>query len=162
MGRWLTALKKHENPPETNPQNLHKSPEPIIEGFEGAASGDLVNFSDKAEPFLRVLTVPVSGNCENSPPDPDAFEERLAILEYDAGLSRAEAEQLAIAGDDTAPKTDAELYADALRQIEPCGYGPVAVFLGWGAGRASAAECELRQAGRLAYDNTGRGRLVNI
>jgi hypothetical protein len=43
-------------------------------------------------------------------------------------------------------KLDAEVYADTLQLIGPCGYGPVAVFLGWGATRTANAEAELRQA----------------
>lgn len=57
------------------------------------------------------------------------------------------------------PLPDAEAYVEALRQIGPCGYGAVAAFLGWGATRAGKAETELRLAGRIAYDSTGRGRL---
>lgn len=58
-------------------------------------------------------------------------------------------------------KSDAETYADALRLHGPCGYGGIAAALGWGAGRASVAEIELRKAGRIVYpDKTGRGWLV--
>lgn len=161
MGRWLAALKKHENLPETNLQNPQKPPKPIFEGFEGAASDNLANFSDDAVALLGGLSVPVSGKSENLHPDPDAHEERAAILEYDAGLSRAEADRLAMAGDDAAPKSDAELYAEALRRIQPCGYGPVAAFLGWGMTRAANAETVLREAGRIKYDHTGRGVFVD-
>lgn len=59
-----------------------------------------------------------------------------------------------------APKSDAELYAEALRRIEPCGNGPVAAFLGWGMTRAANAETVLREAGRIKYDHTGRGVFV--
>lgn len=60
-----------------------------------------------------------------------------------------------------AGKGDAEAYADALRLHGPCGYGGIATALGWGAGRASVAEIELRKAGRIVYpDKTGRGWLV--
>lgn len=61
----------------------------------------------------------------------------------------------------SAAKPDVEHYADALRLIGPCGYGPVAVLLGWGATRAADAEVELRQQGRVVYDRTGRGRLAD-
>jgi len=160
MGRWLAALKKHENPPETNRQNPQKCPEPIFVGFVGDASSHNQKNSDAPEAFLSVLSVPVSGKSENSQPDPHAYEERAAILEYDAGLCRSDAERQAAVetGYQPEPKSDAEAYLDALREIGPCGYGPVAVFLGWGAGRASAAEIELRQAGRIVYDRTGRGK----
>ncbi|MBN9241911.1 MAG: hypothetical protein J0I98_03875 [Mesorhizobium sp.] len=160
MGRWLAALKKHENAEIENRQNPQKSPEPIFVGFVGAASAHTQNNPDAPEAFLSVLSVPVSGESKNSQLDLDAVEERAAILEYDDGLHRAEAERQVAAeiGYSAPPKPDADLYADALRQIGPCGYGPVAVFLGWGAGRASAAEIELRQADRIVYDRTGRGR----
>ena len=165
MGRWLTALKKHESPPETNRQNPFSD---SSVSFVSLLSEDFANYSDpRGDNGKGVLSVPVSRECEISPADRQAdFEERAAILECDGGLSRADAERQAATETrqirPVSPQTDAELYADALRQIEPCGYGPVAVFLCWGAGRASAAECELRQAGRIAYDHTGRGRLVNI
>lgn len=55
---------------------------------------------------------------------------------------------------------DVEAYADALRLHGPCGYGGIASALGWGMSRASAAEAELRKAGRIAYDKTGRGTLI--
>lgn len=58
------------------------------------------------------------------------------------------------------PAKDAEAYAMALREIGPCGYGAVARRLGWGATRAGQAEAVLRLAGRIVYDRTGRGRLV--
>ena len=60
-----------------------------------------------------------------------------------------------------AGRSDAEAYADALRLHGPCGYGGIAAALGWGAGRASVAEIELRKADRIVYpDKTGRGWLV--
>ncbi|MCO5083865.1 MAG: hypothetical protein M9955_19685 [Rhizobiaceae bacterium] len=61
----------------------------------------------------------------------------------------------------TVQKSDAELYAEALRRIQPCGYGPVAAFLGWGMTRAANAETVLREAGRIRYDHTGRGVFVD-
>lgn len=61
---------------------------------------------------------------------------------------------------DSDPVKDAEAYAMALREIAPCGYGAVARHLGWGATRAGQAETILRLAGRIVYDRTGRGRLV--
>lgn len=57
-------------------------------------------------------------------------------------------------------KSDAELYADALRTHGPTSYGAVGVILGWGMARASRAETVLRNAGRIQYDNAGRGCLV--
>lgn len=74
-----------------------------------------------------------------------------------AKLALAPAEDNSIDGD---PTKDAEAYALALREIAPCGYGAVARHLGWGATRAGQAETILRLAGRIVYDRTGRGRLV--
>ena len=161
MGRWLAALKKHENVPETNRQNPQKSHVSIIGGFGGAASGNLANFSDDADALLGVLGVPVSGKSENSHPDPDACEGRSAILEYDAELSCAEADRMATVGGDATPKSDAELYADALKRHSPGSYGSIGVVLGWGMTRAANAETILREAGRIRYDQTGRGVFVD-
>jgi len=72
-------------------------------------------------------------------------------------LAQAQAEDKSIESDSA---KDAEAYALALRQIAPCGYGAVARHLGWGATRAGQAETILRLAGRIVYDRTGRGRLV--
>lgn len=57
------------------------------------------------------------------------------------------------------PRSDADQYAEALHYIGPCGYGPIAVVLGWGVTRTANAEDELRKAGRIIYDQTGRGTL---
>lgn len=61
---------------------------------------------------------------------------------------------------DCDPTRDAEDYAVALGDIGPCGYGAIARHLGWGATRAGQAETILRLTGRIVYDRTGRGRLV--
>ena len=74
-----------------------------------------------------------------------------------ADLALAHAEENSIESD---PAKDAEAYALALREIAPCGYGAIARHLGWGATRAGQAETILRLAGRIVYDRTGRGRLV--
>lgn len=57
-------------------------------------------------------------------------------------------------------KSDAEIYADALRIYGPSSYGALACVLGWGAGRSSAAETVLRKAGRIAYNRIGKGTLI--
>lgn len=59
-----------------------------------------------------------------------------------------------------AMKADAENYAVALRLHGPSGYGPLARVLGWGMTRTAQAEAELRRQGRVVYDRTGRGWLV--
>ena len=55
------------------------------------------------------------------------------------------------------PKSDAELYADALKRHSPGSYGSIGIVLGWGMTRAANAETILREAGRIKYDHTGRG-----
>lgn len=57
-------------------------------------------------------------------------------------------------------KSDAEIYADALRIYGPSSYGALACILGWGAGRSHVAEGILRKAGRIAYNNHGKGTLI--
>ena len=61
----------------------------------------------------------------------------------------------------TAPKSDAELYADALKRHSPGSYGSIGIVLGWGRTRAANAETVLREAGRIRYDQTGRGVFVD-
>lgn len=106
MGRWLDALRKDknlQNAPKANPQN-HQNPctgssegfegyrsmrfqknnlEPgsAFDGFEGAPSG----------PF-RIFTDFYGWDEEDWQ---FAFEERAAILEFDDGLSRPQAEAVA-------------------------------------------------------------------
>lgn len=133
MGRWLDALKNHENADSRHPQNLQKHPEPIFEGFEGAAPGHIEKISEPSSGILKVLKVPVSSECKNSTGAVDAARQ---------------------------PKNDAELYIDALRVIGPCGYGGVGSFLGWGMTRAGQVEAEVRLAGLIKYDRTGRAMVV--
>lgn len=167
MGRWLTALKKHENAQEANCQNRQN---PVSEGFGSFVSGPPERnekiprqSTESASEVLSVLSVPLLGEIENSHGADDDADERAAVLEYDGGLRRDEAEQAAGVRPEpiAAPKSDAELYAEALRRIQPCGYGPVAAFLGWGMTRAANAETVLREAGRIRYDHSGRGVFVD-
>lgn len=62
--------------------------------------------------------------------------------------------------DTVAMSDDAETYAEALRLHGPTSYGAIARILGWGATRAGQAEEAVRKAGRIAYDRTGMGRLI--
>ncbi|MCO5139284.1 MULTISPECIES: hypothetical protein [unclassified Shinella] len=133
MGRWLQALQNHENAESDHPQKPQKSPEPIIGGFGGACSGHIEKISEDPEVLLGVLGVPVSGEYEN----------------FSGSVTQ-----------DAQPKTDAELYIDALRIIGPCGYGGVGSFLGWGMTRAGQVEEEVRKAGLIRYDRTGRATVV--
>lgn len=91
-------------------------------------------------------------------------EERAAILEYHAGLSRDEAERIAGVFNDKATasgKLDTDIYTEALKQYGPTSYGTIAVILGWGMTRAGQAETALREAGHIKYDNAGRGRYIS-
>lgn len=119
------------------------------------------------------LNVPISTNSTTStglPPksEIDTPPEGGAIRPADPSSRMAGAEERKTAagrgkepGSPGSRKSDEEAYADALRLHGPCGYGGIAAALGWGAGRASVAEIELRKAGRIVYpDKTGRGWLV--
>lgn len=81
MSKWLERLREHEK--------------------NRAMAGSGTDKTDKSRPegVSSVLSARSQGECENffdQPDDPiTAFEERAAILEYDCGLSRQEAEQLA-------------------------------------------------------------------
>lgn len=81
-------------------------------------------------------------------------------------MLRAEGRKTAVSGGKEpilpgSRKSDVEVYADALRLHGPSGYGGLAAVLGWGVGRASLAEIELRKTGRIIYpDKTGRGCLA--
>ncbi|MCV0386854.1 MAG: hypothetical protein K5821_10505 [Nitrobacter sp.] len=100
MGKWLAALKQNENNKSGHLQNPQNPPSEGFEGFEGLGLGDAANLSaPKATAGHGILKRPVSGECKNSFPDPedlhDLYEERAAIMEYDAGMSRADAEAAA-------------------------------------------------------------------
>lgn len=114
------------------------------------------------------------------------YEERAAILQYDGGLSREEAERQAAGGDLSAmadiPKRtaiaakgdlrrdmkfapvvqpdDPETYVEALRVHGPMTYGMAMRVLGWGGTRAGQAETALRAAGRITLNNHGRAVLT--
>lgn len=114
------------------------------------------------------------------------LEERAAILECDAGLSREEAERqaagvklsnafdiskrtaIAAKGDlrrdmkfDPAVRPgDPETYVEALRVHGPMTYGMAMRILGWGGTRAGQAETALRAAGRITLNNHGRAVLT--
>jgi len=123
----------------------------------------------------------------SDPEDLDAeFEERAAILECDAGLSREEAERQAVGVNLSAmadiPKrtaitakgdlrrdmkvdpvvqpSDPETYIEALRVHGPMTYGMAMRVLGWGGTRAGQAETALRAAGRITLNNHGRAVLT--
>jgi hypothetical protein len=83
MGKWLSALraveKQSENATNVDLQNPQNPPKVGFEGFEGSPSWPFPDFRvgwDAADWHF-------------------AYEERAAILEYDEGLPRADAEALA-------------------------------------------------------------------
>ena len=80
MGKWLASLrtwaKNSENAPDVNSQNPQNLSQDSFGGFGGDPSGRLQNFYDEEDWQVE-------------------FDERAAILEYDEGLSRLEAEALA-------------------------------------------------------------------
>jgi hypothetical protein len=162
MGRWLEALKKHENAVGTSPQNPQKPSGTIFGGFGGRASGPNQETLDTAFGIMGVLGAPLPDGTGNPRHDNQGVEGRTPGLKNDVGPSRDEAGR-AVGGESlpvAPPRSDAELYAEALRQIQPCGYGPIAAFLGWGMTRAANAEAALREAGSIKYDRTGRGEFV--
>jgi hypothetical protein len=90
----------NENTKIADLQNLQNPPSEGFEGFERLCLGDTGNFpAPKATAWDGVLKMPVSRECKNSLPDPDylhdLYEERAAIMEYDAGMSRGDAEAAA-------------------------------------------------------------------
>lgn len=92
MGRWQAALrasdeepnhaqKNHARVPAAYPQNPQKSDIGGFEGFEGASPASMRDF--------------FSAHGWDADDWRMAFEERAAIMEYDGGLSREDAERLA-------------------------------------------------------------------
>jgi hypothetical protein len=81
MSKWLERLREHE-------KNRH-----------GRENGTDKIDRKPSEAISSVLSVRSGRECENFSPthggDVERFEERAAILEYDCGLSREEAERLA-------------------------------------------------------------------
>lgn len=92
---WLARLKKTAVGPETDPAKPTKPP---FAGFAGTPAALLQNSGGDAQ-------------AANDPPhvqafDPEAFAERAAIMEFDGGMSRAEAEAASavVRGDAPAPE----------------------------------------------------------
>lgn len=97
MGRWITALKKREIASKTNRQNPQNPSVLGSGGFGGALPQDPVETLARNFAPLPVR-VPEHAGRSISSADHDLwveFEERAAILEYDGGYSREEAEALA-------------------------------------------------------------------
>lgn len=85
MSKWLERLREHEknrHRQENGPDKIDRMPSEAISSVLSARSQrESVNFSENAT---------MTGNDVSA-----LFEERAAILEYDCGLPRDEAEHLA-------------------------------------------------------------------
>ena len=86
---WLARLKKTAMPTELDPT---KPTKPLFVGFVGTPAG----FSHKSGGDATATNDPTQAQDF----DREAFEERAAIIEFDGGLSRIEAERLALSNDD--------------------------------------------------------------
>lgn len=170
MGRWLDALKKYENAPGAHCQNCQKSPEPIFVSFVSAATKAdakiLPPGEDDAEERAAILEY--EGGLSRWPqaakaalPPPDRTDKTPSKSASTSAFPRHQPVMSVLSDTPAAlSKSDAELYADMLRLQGYGSYGSIGVLLGWGMTRAANAETVLRVAGRLQYDNVGRGRLV--
>lgn len=89
MNRWITALKKHGNAPETKRQKCQNAPWRAY-GTSGTACFERnANFSEDRDDG--------AGRYADWTDDArrDLYEERAAIMEYDGWLMRSEAESAA-------------------------------------------------------------------
>lgn len=109
MGRWYAALKNQKTPPDRTDKTAKTHPDtvlsvlsvPSVSEFENFqvppddGQGGFVSFvgsqSERIEEFFSV-SLPSAWDAEDWQM---AFEERAAILEYDGGFTRSEAERLA-------------------------------------------------------------------
>jgi len=103
MSRWLALAAGSEENIDTLPDNPTKpDTTPNIHpqvAFCRVMSGCQVGVTEKVgdgEFSGRSDNVATETSRRRENPDNDAFEERAAIAEYDGGLSRADAEQLAV------------------------------------------------------------------
>lgn len=100
MGRWLARLRDAENIPERPPGvtlKTIKTPSREVLKVLKVGGGGLSNKKndDGLSPEPPAIAKPITFS-DLSPEDQiAAFEERAGILEYDEGLPRDEAEQLA-------------------------------------------------------------------
>ncbi|WP_245256485.1 hypothetical protein [Bartonella tamiae] len=89
VGKWLSALKKiknGENPNPPNPQNYQKGG---FDGFEGS------EYEQKQKKNNGGYLYDDGGDRLHDDEQRDQIEEQAAILEYDGGYSRDEAERIA-------------------------------------------------------------------
>lgn len=146
MGRWLDALKKHENAPDANPQNPQNSANRGFEGFESFHSTDL----QKKSGAISDETQATQGNQKT--------EEPLFLRQSREGSERRRV--IPFPGREWTPDTkirpdDPERYLDALRLHGPMSYGMAMHVLQWGGTRAGQAEDVLLKQGRIKFDKRG-------
>ncbi|MEZ5782748.1 MAG: hypothetical protein R3D70_14225 [Rhizobiaceae bacterium] len=144
MSRWLQAAK-FASTPNDKTDLTDKTPDHDERAPSKAVDTEV----------LSVLSVLSGGGKTDFHPAPT--QARL-------DPERAVAEQATTSPDNSSDhpgvRSDAELYADALKRHSRGSYGSIGVVLGWGRTRAANAETVLREAGRIRYDQTGRGVFV--
>lgn len=89
MNRWITALKNHGNAPETGRQKCQNAPWRTFGTSGTAVSGQNADFSDQEGKNVGRY-VEWTKEARRG-----LYEERAAIMEFDGGLSRIEAEATA-------------------------------------------------------------------
>jgi hypothetical protein len=146
MGRWLDALKKHENAPNANPQKYQKSDLANFDTFETAKSADLEEKLESA------------ASDQRKPIETGKHEEPLL-----AGQSNEKTERRRIIpfpGREWTPDAkirsdDPEIYLEALRLHGPMSYGMAMRVLQWGGTRAGRAEDALLEQVRIKFNERG-------
>lgn len=89
MNRWISALKKHGNAPETKRQKCQNAPWRTFGTSGTAVSGQNVDFSEARDDGAgRYADWTVEARR-------DLYEERAAIMEFDGRQTRQEAEAAA-------------------------------------------------------------------
>lgn len=110
MGKWLNQLRKNADTPESGADKTDKTPGgevlSVLSVGQGAVSekfasepetdrGGFVSFvSSPSGPFQDFFGTGAPADLDDEERQFE-FEERAAILEYDAGMSRAAAEAMA-------------------------------------------------------------------
>lgn len=146
MGRWLDALKKHENAPDTNPQKYQKSDLANFDTFETANLAHLQKNSDAVSDERQA--------AQHS----QKTEEPLFLRQSKDGSERRRV--IPFPGREWKPDTkirpdDPERYLDALRAQGSASYGMMMRILQWGGTRAGQAEDALLEQGRIKFNERG-------
>ncbi|MCL8000230.1 hypothetical protein M8994_18530 [Brucella sp. 21LCYQ03] len=182
MGRWLEALKKHENAPDTNRQNRQNSASMGFEGFEGANSTDfqenlvtkkiIVADADRADKTDNTSQMVVSSVLSDHPGSENenfSSDQRHALegekgkgpLLFSHPTQKSERRRIIpFPGREWTPDSkirsdDPERYLDALRLHGPMSYGMAMRVLQWGGTRAGQAEDALLEQGRIKFNERG-------